>query len=50
MRTKAEVEDFVGYIEGMLLPDLLESGCEAMATDWLDAIEIIKQLQNEAAK
>ena len=50
MRTTEEIEDFVGYIEHTLLPDLEASGSEGMGMDWREAIEIIKQLQNEVAE
>ena len=47
MKTEEEVDGFVAYIKETLLPDLEAGGSIYMAADWREAIEIIKQLQNE---
>jgi hypothetical protein len=49
MKTNAEIDSFVDYVEDCLLRDLDASGFQSMASDWREAIEIIKQLENEVA-
>jgi len=46
MKTNEEMDNFVGYLRGTLIPDLEDSGSKATAEDFATAAEMIEDLRS----
>lgn len=46
--TDEEIDDFVEFLQQTLIPDLMDSGTEETAKDFVTATAIIQQLQGKS--